>query len=74
MSSLFKSTKNTRQLIKGDSRFIRSDVPVSLTAEEIKWLEDEDVVTVIDLREESEQQAKPCLLKNDHALNISVCL
>lgn len=65
MSSLFKSTKNTRQLIKGDSRFIRSDVPVSLTAEEIKWLEDEDVVTVIDLREESKQQAKPCPLKDD---------
>ena len=65
MRSLFKSTKNTRQLIKGDSRFIRSDVPVSLTAEEIKWLEDEDVVTVIDLREESEQQAKPCPLKDD---------
>ena len=65
MSSLFKSTNNTRQLIKGDSRFIRSDVPVSLTAEETQWLIDEDVLTVIDLREGSEQPAKSCPLKYD---------
>lgn len=65
MGSLFSSTKNTRRLVEGSSRFIRSDVPTSLTAEEIKWLVDEDVVTVIDLREESEQQAKPCPLKDD---------
>lgn len=65
MSSLFKSTNNTRQLIKGDSRFIRSDVPVSLTAEETQWLIDEDVLTVIDLREGSEQPAKSCPLIDD---------
>lgn len=65
MSSLFKSTKNTRQLIKGDSRFIRSDVPVDLTAEEIQWLADERVFMLIDLREGSEQKEKPCPLKDD---------
>lgn len=65
MSSLFKSTSNTRQLINGSSRFIRSDVPVNLTNDEIQWLLDEKVFTIIDLREESEQKEKPCPLQDD---------
>ena len=65
MKSLFRTTRNTRQLIKGDSRYIRSDVPMALTADEIQWLADEGVYTIIDLREEAEQAAKPCSLKND---------
>ena len=65
MSSLFKSTSNTRQLINGNSRFIRSDVPVNLTNDVIQWLLYEKVFTIIDLREESEQKEKPCPLKDD---------
>ncbi len=65
MSSLFKSTSNTRQLINGSSRFIRSDVPANLTNDEIQWLLDEKVFTIIDLREESEQKEKPCPLNDD---------
>ncbi len=65
MGSLFSSTKNTRRLVEGSSRFIRSDVPTSLTESEIAWLKKENVYTVIDLRDETEQAQKPCPLKDD---------
>lgn len=65
MGSLFSSTKNTRRLISGSSRFIRSDVPLNLTDDEINWLKSEDVLTVIDLREQTEQVLKPCVLMNE---------
>lgn len=38
MSSLLKSTRNTRALPTGTMRYIRSDVPLNLTEEEIQWL------------------------------------
>lgn len=65
MSSLFSSTKNTRRLIDGSNRFIRSDVPNNLSASEIEWLVHEKVFTIIDLRDEKECEAKPCQLKDD---------
>ena len=65
MSSLFSSTKNTRRLIDGNNRFIRSDVPNNLSASEIDWLVHEKVFTIIDLRDEKECEAKPCHLKDD---------
>ena len=65
MASLFSSTKNTRRLIENSNRFIRSDVPAALDQNEIQWLKDQNVFTVIDLRERSEQALKPCILKDD---------
>ena len=65
MASLFSSTKNTRRLIENSNRFIRSDVPAALDQNEIQWLKDQNVFTVIDLRERSEQALKPCILKGD---------
>ena len=54
MSSLLKSTRNTRALPTGTMRYIRSDVPTNLTDEEIQWLLDNNITTVIDLRSEEE--------------------
>ena len=63
MASLFSSTKNTRRLIENSNRFIRSDVPAALDQSEIQWLKEQNVFTIIDLRDEFEQQSKPCPLK-----------
>lgn len=65
MSSLFKSTLNTRALPTGDMRYIRSDFPGNLTDEEVAWLKDENITTIVDLREEKEFIAKPCRLENE---------
>lgn len=54
MSSLLKSTRNTRALPTGTMRYIRSDAPTNLTDEEIQWLLDNNITTVIDLRSEEE--------------------
>ena len=48
MASLFRSTLNTRLLPTGDMRFIRSDCPEKLTEEEIEWLRQNHVTTVVD--------------------------
>ncbi|MBR6385244.1 MAG: tyrosine-protein phosphatase [Ruminococcus sp.] len=69
MSSLFESTKNTRAIINGSYRYIRSDVPVFLSEKEIKWLTDNNITTIVDLREESEQNRKPCILKNNKSFD-----
>lgn len=63
--SLFASTKNTRAIINNSFRYIRSDVPDHLSAAERQWLIDNNVKTVIDLRQSSEQENKPCSLKDD---------
>lgn len=62
MSSLLKSTRNTRVLPTGTMRYIRSDAPTNLTEEEIQWLLDNNITTVIDLRSEEEVCEKPCQL------------
>ena len=54
MRSLLQSTFNTRVLPTGDMRFIRSDCPEKLTDEEIEWLRQNHVTTIIDLREKKE--------------------
>ena len=60
MSSLLKSTRNTRALPTGTMHYIRSDVPLNLTDEEIKWLSDNDITTLVDLRSEEEVCKQPC--------------
>lgn len=63
MSSLFKSTLNTRTLPVGEFRYIRSDVPLLLSDEEIQWLLSHNVTTLVDLRSLEEVERKPCYLK-----------
>ncbi|MDD5935457.1 MAG: tyrosine-protein phosphatase [Clostridiales bacterium] len=63
MSSLLKSTLNTRALPIGGMRYIRSDVPLGLTAEEIQWLLDHNITTLVDLRSVQELERMPCPLQ-----------
>lgn len=63
MSSLFQSTRNTRALPTGTMRYIRSDAPVNLTEQEIQWLLDNKVSTIVDLRSEDEVIRNPCQLR-----------
>ena len=64
MSSLFKSTFNARWLPTGDHRFIRTSCPLNITDEEIQFLKDNNVLTVVDLREEKEYLKRPCPLEH----------
>ena len=65
MSSLLESTLNTRALATGDMRYIRSDYPGNLSDAEVKWLLENDITTIVDLREEKEYIARPCRLENE---------
>lgn len=64
MGSLLKSTLNTRPLPIGGIRYIRSDAPLCLTEEEIQWLLDNDISTLVDLRSTQELERTPCPLQN----------
>lgn len=63
MPSLLQSTKNTRPLLTNTLRYIRSDFPENLTDQEIQWLLDNNITTIVDLRSEEETVKKPCSLK-----------
>ncbi|MBR3636216.1 MAG: GNAT family N-acetyltransferase [Lachnospiraceae bacterium] len=65
MSSLLRSTLNTRALPTGNLRYIRSDYPGKLTDEEVRWLKENNIMTVVDLREEKEYTARVCRLENE---------
>lgn len=65
MASLLQSTLNTRSLPLGSLRYIRSDYPGNLTDQEVKWLLQNDVTTIVDLREEKEYMVKPCRLEGE---------
>lgn len=62
MASLLKSTKNTRWL-EDSHRYVRSDVLDKLTKEDIRFLEDHNIRTVVDLRDEAERERQPCVLE-----------
>ena len=64
MSSLLKTTLNTRALPIGGMRYIRSDVPLHPTEEEIQWLLDNHITTLVDLRSTQEASKNPCPLQN----------
>ena len=66
---IFEHTKNTRTIIEGNLRYIRSDVPTCVSEKERQWLIDNDIITIVDLREEKEQHQKPCPLRNDSAFD-----
>lgn len=65
MKSLFASTRNTRPVLPDSYRFIRSDAPCDLTQEEIQWLIDNDVRTIVDLRTDEERENRPCPLSGN---------
>ena len=65
MGSLLQSTLNTRALPTGQLRYIRSDYPGKLTAAEVQWLLQNDITTIIDLREGKEYRLNPCILESE---------
>lgn len=65
MSSIFTSTRNTRVLPIGENRYIRSDFPGNLTDDEVEWLVSENVMTIVDQREEKEYTRKTSRLESD---------
>jgi len=62
MSSLLESTANTRQVLPGSFRYLRSDAPLSPTGGDIAYLLEHGVTTLIDLRSDAEVQRHPCPL------------
>ena len=44
-------------------RYIRSDAPLNLTKEEIQWLLDNNITTLVDLRSVQELENRPCPLR-----------
>ncbi len=69
MGSIFASTKNARQILEGSTRFIRSDVPVSVSEDERLWLIENNVREIVDLRTDEEREKKPCPLAFDERFN-----
>ncbi|MBR0484720.1 MAG: tyrosine-protein phosphatase [Oscillospiraceae bacterium] len=61
---IFRHTRNTRWIIKNNYRYIRSDVPAEVSESELAFLKNHNILTIIDLRTESEQLKKPCPLKD----------
>lgn len=47
----------------GTNQYFRSDFPENLTNEEIQWLLDHNITTIVDLRSDEEIVKKPCSLK-----------
>lgn len=69
MGSLLDSTLNTRALPTGNMRYIRSDYPGGLSDSEVKWLFENSITTIVDLREEKEYIVKPCRLEHEEGFS-----
>ena len=65
MDCIFMNTLNTRPILRDNLKYIRSDVPTYISEEEKKWLLENDVITIIDLRTEEERTRKECPLSKD---------
>lgn len=65
MNPFFAAACNTRAILPDSLRYIRSDVPVQVTAGEREKLLAENIRTVVDLRTPEECAAKPCPLEED---------
>ena len=65
MPSLLASTANTRPVLPGNDRLLRSDAPLSPTAADVDYLLSHGATTLIDLRSDAEVAAKPCPLAED---------
>lgn len=69
MGSMLRTTLNTRALPTGDLRYVRSDYPDRLTDEEVNWLLQNDITTIVDLREAKEYVSRPCRLEKEEGFN-----
>lgn len=65
MASLLASTANTRPVLPCSLRILRSDAPIAPTPEDVAWLADHGVTTLIDLRSDAEVQRRPLPLTSD---------
>ncbi|MCR4850657.1 MAG: tyrosine-protein phosphatase, partial [Lachnospiraceae bacterium] len=48
---ILQTALNTRVLPTGNFRYVRSDYPGKLTDDEVRWLYQNDITTIVDLRE-----------------------
>ena len=62
---IFESTKNTRPILEDSLKYIRSDLPLTVSESEREWLIGNGITTVVDLRTEAEITVKPCPLSED---------
>lgn len=69
MGSILQTTLNTRVLPAGDMRYARSDYPKKLTDEEVKWLFQNGITTIVDLREAKEYGVRPCRLEKEEGFD-----
>lgn len=65
MKSLLKNTYNTRYLLSGDKRFMRSDAPLKISEEEKQWLISQNICTIFDLRSKEEYISRPSAFEGD---------
>ena len=72
MNRIFSSTQNTRPILEGDFRIIRSDVPTELSEAERGWLLENKITEIIDLRTAEEIAKKECPLSCDARFNYRV--
>lgn len=56
---------NTRFLPAGGEKYIRSDCPDRLTDDEVGWLRERGITTIVDLREDGEAEKRPCRLETE---------
>ncbi|GCD10386.1 tyrosine-protein phosphatase [Clostridium tagluense] len=79
---LLSNTLNTRDLggYPIDCRksttykvFLRSDVPIEVSDDDIELLLSNNITTIVDLRSDDEVQNKPCALKNDKKFEYYHC-
>ena len=73
---IFKSTFNTRPVIENSLKYIRTDLPLTISESELEWLITNRITTVIDLRSDGERLQKPCPLSTDprfdyHAISLT---
>lgn len=61
-TNLLSGAINTRPILEGNNRYIRSDVPTVITDKDKEWLLNNNIRTIIDLRTKEEQDTKPCPL------------
>ena len=65
MASLLQCTANTRPVLPGSFRILRSDAPLSPTEADVAFLLGHGIRDLIDLRSSEEVAAKPCPLAAD---------
>ncbi|MBE5881642.1 MAG: tyrosine-protein phosphatase [Lachnospiraceae bacterium] len=66
MECILESTKNTRTILPDSLRYVRSDVPDYITAQETEWLVENNITTLVDLRTNEERAKRKCELAEDN--------